>query len=233
MSQIITSDIQNVFEPQAAIIAYSRRNGYDTEYFLESRAVRENGTLGPGKPVTIKFVKELVSSMKTTYEIQPYGPIPANMLYADNRIGSEKYVWWNPPQKRPMYFNGKMAMPDDNYNMPGVVYMVKGSLLFVYCFKGRKPTGETDLLMGPFFNYYEDCHMCLGSARVEWPSVIMWEDVQKHWEKMFWMSVNTHSMANPMNEGAILTVALKDSLSNPFNTELLKKTNRKLKDLLR
>lgn len=231
----ITESLSRSFVPQAAIIVYKNNdNPYykDETYYIESRKIREDGSLDRAAPVTRKFLNALVKNFSAEEAKMPHGVMPPNMLYADFRTGQEKFVWWNPPQKRHLYFSPAISMEDGDYNMPGTIYMAHENKLSVWAFAGKKPNLKTVLLYGPYFNYYESGDICLGSARVEWPEDITWQDIQEHWEKMFWGSINSHSMYNPMVKGANLTIALKEAMKSPFNTLLLQKTSKTLKSIL-
>ncbi len=234
MGTNITDELSKTFAPQAALLVFrSPNNCCNDSYYLEVRPIKSDGTFGTARPVTKKFMNTIASSYKSENEITPHGIMPQNMLYADSRMGEEKYVWWTPPQKRQMYFSENIALDDGEYYMPGTIYVVEKQNLSVYAFKGKRPNGKTQLLKGPFFNYYEDCSMCLGNAKAEWPKNIRWQDIQAHWEKLFWGSINSHSTCNPMIEGKNLVLAIKDAKDKPFNTDLLRKANRILDSILK
>jgi PRTRC genetic system protein B len=144
------------------------------------------------------------------------------MLHADPRLGSERFVWWDPPGKRELFFLEGLGLDDTVYNMPGTVFLVTGKTLTVYAFKGARPSGKTPLLRGPFFNYYEDCRICVGSAKVDWPRDITWQTIIDHWEKVFWNSVNAHMISNPMKEGHNLVLSLKEAVNKPYDTGALR-----------
>lgn len=52
----------------------------------------------------------------------PSGRIPPNMLYADNRLGHQKYIWYNPPKKQYMFFSEGLNIKSQEYHIPGIVY---------------------------------------------------------------------------------------------------------------
>lgn len=237
MEQNVTDLLSQVYAPKAALIVYAKVEAGDSpddspRYYLETRPVKEDGSLGCAKPVSKKFIREMVQSFRAEGERLPHGAMPANLIYANPALGSECYVWWNPPRKRKMYFTDAIPMEDTEYHVPGTVYKVTGDSLQVYCFRGRRPQPNSELLYGPFYNYYGHGGICLGSARLDWPAVLTWQAVLDHWEKVFWDSENSHMMHNPCARGHNLNLVLKDAIDKPFDTSVLAGTGRKLSSLL-
>lgn len=230
----ITDIITQSFTPTAVLVAYKKDSGYSGEnYYLETRPVKKDGSLGAAKPVSIRFVQKLATSFSGKLEVRPHGIMPANMLFADSRIGVETYIWWTAPGKRKLFFSKDTGMEEGEYNLPGCIFVANKEKLYVFCFEGYKPFEETKLLYGPFYNYYDDGHLCLGNAHTQWPKEIKWKDIQEHWEKLFWASENSHTITNPLKDGAILAVELNQSRNRPFNTKVLKETNLTLEQLIK
>ena len=105
----LTRKLRTLLHPRAALIVYAEENDNhstdDDGYFIEVRDIDENGTMGEGRPVTVEFMNELVRGYSESHSVTPYGRIPSNLLWFDPRKGSEKYIWYNPPQKRMMFFH--------------------------------------------------------------------------------------------------------------------------------
>ena len=234
MAKDVTEEISRPCIPQAALIVYSTENSYNyqTSYYLETRLVKQDGTLGAARPVSKKFIQELVQAFKADYEKRPHGLMPQNFLVADSRIGQEKYIWWTPPGKKNLYFSESIGVQDGEYNMPGCIFAVLGERLHVFAFEGNEPKQKGELLYGPFFNYYADCGICLGSAKVKWPDDITWKDIQTHWETLFWNSVNSHSITNPVKKGQNLVLTIKESKDAPYKTSKLQRTEYTLETFL-
>ena len=152
MKRNITDTLDCEYRPEAALVVYKKHGYRDSEYYLETRPVRADGILGAGKPVSREFIRKIAMSFRADGEMSPHGTMPRNMLHADPRLGSERFVWWNPPGKRELFFLEGLGLDDTVYNMPGTVFLVTGKTLTVYAFKGARPSGKTPLLRGPFFN---------------------------------------------------------------------------------
>lgn len=168
----LTQKLRTLLHPRAALIAYSgeKDNSYasDNNYFVEIRDIDDNGMMGEGRPVTVDFMNELVRGYSESHSTTPYGRIPPNMLWCDPRKGNERYIWYNPPQKRMMFFKESLQVENAKYNLPGVIYVAGGSSLSIYAYKDKKLTEKTDLYAAPFFNV-TGANVCLGSAKIDKP----------------------------------------------------------------
>lgn len=123
----LTKQMQQIMHPRAVLVAYEcETTGYSTpRSYLELRPVNEKGRMGAGIPVTYEFMNSLVESYTESMGGIPHGRIPGNMLLCDSRKGRERYIWYNPPQKRKMYFQDGLHITDGTFNVPGVIYVVE------------------------------------------------------------------------------------------------------------
>ena len=157
------------YVPEMALIFYITENDTGNEsYYIETHRIR-NGRMGAGAPISKQCISDIASSFSCELSITPHGRIPENLLFADNRIGFQKYIWYN--------------------YVPGVLYVASNEKLDVYAFKGDKP--ENKLYKAPFFNT-TDGSVCLGSTKIEYPINPSYPDILDYWEKMFWLTEFTH-----------------------------------------
>lgn len=215
--------------PRAALIAYRSEDG--SQYFLELREIGKNGKMGEGCPVTYEFMNEITRNYSETRGGTPYGIIPENMLYCDTRKGSEKYIWYNTPRRRMMYFKESLEIENAEYNLPGVIYVAKGMALDVYAYKGGVPTEKTELFEAPFFNVTRS-DVCLGNAKIEKPDSLTYVRLLEYWEKKFYLTEFSHlgGHGNPTKSNLVLvTKAARDA---PFNLDELKPLKITLKNIL-
>lgn len=228
----LTQKIKTVFTPKAALIAYECGRSYSKEYYLELHPINEKGKMGAGIPVTQEFMNEIASSYSDTTSGMPHGILPENMLFADTRKGQEKYIWFNPPGKRQMFFYKELNIKDGEYNLPGLIYIVSEGKLCMYAFKGKKPGENTELFLAPFFNA-SSTYVCLGSSNLEKPQSPSFKELLEYWEKRFWLSEFSHlsGEGNPTEHN--LVRVLEDSAKAPFDANELKPIKRKLKDILK
>ena len=231
----VTREIFSTFIPVAALIVSRKKlnipGSYDNscEYALESRAIREDGTLGAATPVKKSFIQDLASRFASENFSMPFGPMPENVIYADFRPGNMKYVWFTPPGKRMRYFIESLGIEEGEYFVPGCIYIASENSLRVYAFDGQRPTERTKILQGPFFNDYGD-HICLGNAKSK-KTKDTWKHLQEYWEDLFWNSRDSHLGANrPTKENLVLTI--KKYKDIPFDCSELNPAGMTLKKLI-
>ena len=206
----LTNTIHTTLCPRAVLIAYTYAQ--DKKYFLEQRSIDARGRMGEGHPVTVEFMNELVRNYSETYSGTPYGRLPSNLLYADTRKGSEKYIWYNPPKKRMMYFVENLGIENAQYNLPDM---------------------ETALYAAPLFNV-TGSSVCIGSARIEKPRDLTYANLLEYWEKKFWLTEFTHLGGNGNPTKSNLVLVTKAARDRDFNLDELKPLNNmKLKDILK
>ncbi len=226
----LTVEIMSLLVPTVALIAYENRTDHGDKHFLEMRTIGEDGTMGAGVPVTYEFLREIAENYAGKNNTTPAGEIPANLLYADSRKGSEKYVWWNPPRKRMIYFTDKLGIPDGEYHVPGIIYAAGEGRLSVYAFTDKVPTPDTKLFEAPFFNTTGG-NVCLGTATLKRPMSPTYRQIMDYWEERFWLSKFSHSGGNS-TKSDIVTVT-KAAADRPFDTGELRSAGVTLKSILK
>lgn len=229
----LTERIQQVMTPKAALIAYECKGGcYSRERsFLEMRPINKEGRMGAGVPVTYEFMNTLMESYTGEMSGIPHGRMPSNMLWCDSRRGQEKYIWYNPPQKRQMYFREDLGISDGIFNVPGIIYIVFRDSLDIFSYKGKCPKEKTELYLAPFFNV-TGSSVCLGSSTLEKPQEVDFKELQVYWEKRFWLSEFSHlgGSRNP-TRGNLVSVT-ENARNHPFDYDELESTGKHLKDIL-
>ena len=228
----LTKQLTSELRPRAALVAYSGEDELRNHYFLELRPIDSQGRMCAARPITVDFMNELANSYSEARNGTPHGLIPANLLFADSRQGSERYVWFNPPQRRMMFFSSNLGIENGEYNMPGIVYEAVGERLSVYACKDSHPTEKTELFTAPFFNVTR-ASVCLGSAKLEKPSAPTYTELLEFWEKKFWFTEFTHlgGEGNPTHSNLVLvTKAARDAA---FDLKELKTLKQTLKNLLK
>lgn len=101
----------------------------------------------------------------------------------------------------------------------------------VYAFMGSKP--KRKLYRAPFFNVYDDNHVCLGTAKAKKPKELTYKNIMTYWEQMFWGSEFAGLIsANPVkgNLTTIMKQCIKTGCKFPVS-ELLP-IKRTLEELL-
>lgn len=229
----LTNDMKKIMTPKAAIIAYQYddRIKNNCRYFLEMRPIGKSGLMGAGIPVTYEFMNTLMESYTEEMSIVPAGRIPQNMLACNPRKGQERYIWYNPPGKRQMFFHKNLNIEDGIFNLPGIIYYVRNERMEVYAFKGKYPNETTALFRAPFFNV-TGASVCLGSSSLEMPSNPTFLSLLEYWEKRFWLTEFSHLGGNMNPTVSNLVTVTENARHKPFDMNELKPIHMKLKEIL-
>ncbi|MCD8269899.1 MAG: prokaryotic E2 ligase family D protein [Parabacteroides sp.] len=229
----LTKHLQEVLEPKAALIAYRyESNSYSDrqKYYLELRPVNKEGKMDAAVPVSHEFVNMLTENYSVDMTAMPYGKIPPNLLWCNSRKGHEKYVWYNPPGRRRMFFRESLNIENGEFNLPGIIYVAEKDRLSVHAFKGEVPEEADRLYLTPYFNVTKGS-VCLGSSSLPVPQNPTFSGWMEYWEKRFWMSEFSHlgEGGNPTKSNLVLVT--ENARNKPFDYGELKPSDKRLKDL--
>lgn len=222
-TRLITTSLQ----PKAALIVYADDN---ENSFIELREIDNKGKMKEAIPVSLDFLN-CIAEFSKDYSFIPHGILPPNLLYSDVRKGYERFIWYNLPRKRMMYFSKNLNIDNAEYYMPGIIYITEGTHLKTYAFKGNRiPNMKTKLYRGPFFNT-STAGVCLGNAKLEKPADLSFFQLLEYWEKLFWLTEFSHLSQNPVKNNLVLVT--KAAKVNPFDENELIEMNLTLKDILK
>ena len=193
------------YVPCMALVLY--RNDKTGGFYIESHRIDGKGRMLAGHPLTLKCITELADSFAVERGDIPHGILPGNMLYCDTRKGYERYVWYNPPRKRMMFFRSDLNIKDGEYAVPGLIYSTCGEHLALYAFREEKPGMDSILFKAPLFNVTEE-KVCLGNAEIRCPDNLSFSDYIDCWEKTVWQSEFSHLGAhgNPTKNNLVTII---------------------------
>lgn len=198
----LISKAEKSFSPVLSIVVYKS----DEEIYMEMHRIDKTGNLMEGAPLSKECISDLVKGFSEEQGRRPNGRIPANMLWCDTRVGHERYVWYNPPMQRMMYFVKSLGIESGLYHVPGIIYEAFGTeRLNVYAYKGPKPTVKTKLYKAPFFNV-TDGSVCLGNAKIDFPESPTFHSFVGYWERRFWLTEFSHlgGSQNPTKDNLVI-----------------------------
>jgi PRTRC genetic system protein B len=204
--------------PEMALVVY--KNDKTGSAYIESHRINEKGRILAGRPLTLKCITELVESFSIEQGTAPHGRIPENLLYSDTRKGHERYVWYNPPGKRMMFFSKSLNIQDGEYRLPGIIYDADGERLDVYAFTEEKPETESILYKTPLFNVTGE-KVCLGNAKINFPDNPTFSVYIEYWEKKFWLTEFSHLGGNTNPTKNNLVMVTKNSTELFDHNELI------------
>lgn len=229
----LIDELKKKLEPKDALIFYECSG----DVYVEHRSI-SNGRMGAGQPLDTNQLARMVKCAEKYAKEQNLisrigGPVPKNLLYASTDTDMMKLVWWRAPEERKMFFSDAIGIPNGTMKIPGMVYSVKGTgTLSVWCFRGRKPRGV--LYRAPFFNVYQDGHVCLGNSKTEKPRVNTFDEWMLYWEKMFWQSEFASLISENPVCGNLVTIT-KQCIEQhtPFPVDVMKRSRINLNELLK
>lgn len=134
-----------------------------------------------------------------------------------------------------MYFIDILEIPNGTAEIPAMLWHANKQNLTVYALEtNRRPTEKTPLYHAPFFNVYDSGNVCLGTVDVSIKNSASAEEFIQAWENYFFNSYFSHLINehNPINGNCVNLWKDLIRTGKAFPTEVLKKTNRTLKNLL-
>lgn len=171
------------------------------------------------KPLTLKQLRSVNDTLQSAAdrtekqrEIEIY---PDRLLYADSN--SALTVWWRKGRPTPQFFQCEElgGQVQGVCAMPSMVFMQRGSSLFIAAFKGNeRPHVHTQLFHAPLFNTYEETRVCLGGVHLE--PVNSFDAIENN-ETAFLRGINTHANGRHRKCGYEhgLYAMWRDLLANP------------------
>ena len=143
--------------------------------------------LGPAQALSREFLKTLSGKLGTRPTIEIF---PGNVLARTDLL----LAWWSPAQPRPMFFadaeKHMTPVSGRTFPHPALVFVAKEDALYVRALtNSQRPGADTHLYAAPYWNMYQDGHVCLGSMRT--PDSLSIGAIPA-WEHGFFASAFTH-----------------------------------------
>lgn len=182
-----------------------------------------NFQIASGRPLTREALLAMFEELAKKHSLNT-DIIPENVL----SISADHMVWWMAAGERNVFFNNKeLGKRAAKVPHPALMFaVVKGQWYIFALAKNERPTGETALQFAPYFNVWDSCAICTGSAKV--PRGIS-ANATGEWEKAFFDSEFTHingdkkKATHPRGEYA-LWKELLDGVYKTFPVEFLAPT---------
>lgn len=190
MPNELTDTIMNDFEPKMALVIYSYRH----DYYVESHPI-SGGKIMEGRPLEEEQLKDIADyfNEKIKRENAIYGLIPSNLIYSEWSEKRKMLIWFNPPQKRKMFFSKNLEIPNGEAWQCGLIYVLKGSSLYIYATSAiDMPVDRDNIYLAPFHNVSQGGSVCLGSANAKKPKENTYEAIIHYYESLFWNSEFSH-----------------------------------------
>jgi len=240
MNNIIdtSKDFGTLYEPKSALVFYQSLDK-DATIYVEHFDMDRNGSPINAHPLTVNEAKALAKSLQIDEEkdkafLKPRGILPTNILHI-NPSKNGSVVWYTKAQERQLYFVNSLGIPNEKAQVPAMLWFAdKGNLSVFALTSNIRPTDKTPLYYAPFFNVYEDGEVCMGTVDVNIKNSASVEEFTTAWEDYFFNSYFSHSLSGNLTKTNIVNLwkALIGT-DKPFPIEVLKKSNKTLKNILR
>lgn len=140
----------------------------------------------PGRPITQEALLAMVLKMAQKYSVNTE-LLPAHVL----SVSASHLVWWVPAKRRRVFFsNAELGKRSAEVPHPPLMFSVVNGRWSVFALKeNERPSEATQLYFAPYFNSYDDCSICVGSAAI--PKSLSTKTIAE-WENAFFDSAFTH-----------------------------------------
>lgn len=235
----ITEAIGTLYYPKAALVVYETKEA-NKECYVEHFDMDRSGNPINAHPLTVQESRHLSKALDTTCErnkafLKPKGMIANNILYLDpSRDGL--VIWFTKGDNKRLFFMDKLGIPNGSANIPPLLWMADKQRLYLYALKSeRRPTENTPLYHAPFFNIYDNGNVCMGTVDVNIKKSASLEEFTAAWGNYFFNSYFSHLMPdhNPIKGNCVTLWKKLRKTGAPFPKEVLKKTGRTIKNILR
>ena len=235
----ITEAFGTLYHPLSALVFYQSK-GKDKQTYVEHFDMDKNGNPINAHPLTCKEAKVLAKALNTEKEknsafLKPKGILPTNVLHI-NPSKNGTVLWFTKTKKVKMFFTESLEIKDGIAEIPAMLWFANKQNLMVFALeKDSRPTEKTSLYHAPFFNIYEDGHVCMGTVDINIKNSASIEEFIQSWENYFFNSYFSHLLDkhNPVNGNCVSLWKNLIETGSPFPKEVLKKTNRTLKYLIK
>lgn len=227
-----------LYEPKSALVFYESLDKNET--YVEYFDMDSNGNPINAHPLTVNEANVLAKSLKIDEEIEKAflkskGILPHNILQI-NPSQKGSVIWFTKAQQRQLYFVKNLEIPNGKVKVPAMLWIADREKLSVFAvMNDKRPTEKTPLYHAPFFNVYSDGDVCMGTVDIRIQKSASVEEFIEQWEHYFFNSYFSHLVGNhnPIQGNLVSTWKNLMDTNDSFPVEVLKKTNKTLKNLLR
>lgn len=236
----IIPNFGTLYYPKSALVFYQSESNQDK--YIEHFDMDKNGDPINAHPLTEREAKALAKSLtihtkkeKSNDFLKPKGILPINILHI-NPSENASVLWHTKAGKRQLFFTENLEIPNGIAEVPAMLWFATQRSLTVFALENdRRPSEKTHLFYAPFFNVYENGSVCMGTVDVSIKKYASVEEFTQKWEDYFFNSYFSHLMNghNPIKGNCVNVWKNLVNTDKAFPKELLLKTNKTLKNLLR
>lgn len=236
----LTGTFGNLYEPvKALIILCKTGEGHQSDYYIESYDMDEQGCPINGHPLSVRESNNLAKALQVNEKkaqgfLTPKGLMPSNVLHLNS--GADGYVIWHtPPQAVKLLFTENLGIPSALANIPALVWKAGKGSLQVFAVVDAVFQESTPLYYAPFFNLYNDGRVCMGNVRIRIPNDCGLEHFMELWQDCFLNSYFSHLIGGhePVKGNIVQLWQQLAATEEPFPNDVLNVSKYQLKNLIR
>lgn len=231
----ITNKFRSYFYPTTALVFYQNNDGYNDTY-VEHFDMEDGKPINP-HPLSAEEAKRLATALQVDEDkinlLKSDGILQNNVLSFDSKKSA--IIWYTKAQLKQLHFSDGLGIKSGQANVPPLVWKADKDSLQIFALRSkRKPTPKSDLHYAPFFNVYADGSVCMGTVNIKAADTGSITELMCLWENYFFNSYFSHLMTdhNPIDGNCVLLWESLIDTDKQFPTDILIKTNKKLKDIL-
>lgn len=232
----ITDHFRTLYHPVSALVIYQTKDD-DKDTYVEHFDMDKDGNPINAHPLSEREAKIFAKSLNTEKEkskafLKPESILPPHVLYI-NPTEKGSVIWYTKAQKVKLFFTESLEIPNGIAHTPPMLWMASKQHLTVFALTSdKRPTEKTVLYHAPFFNVYENGSVCMGTVGVDIKNSASVEEFIRAWESYFFNSRFSHLNHNPTNGNCVNLWKELVNTDKTFPKEILKKTNKTLKNIL-
>jgi PRTRC genetic system protein B len=237
----ISPIFNDLFQPEHLLVFYRNESKENCRYYVEAFQLDVEGHPLAPHPLSENEARQLAKLMqqsdglrKTGHFLQAEGILQPNVLYTSQ--SPEPFaVWFTPAMVVPLLFQKSLNIPSGPAAIPPLIWKATAKSLSVYaCKEDHRPTITTRLFHAPFFNFYENGQVCMGTVSVAIPSDCSLEKFMSLWESYFFGSYFAHLLIDhsPVEGNVVDVWTGLVGTGQPFPLDKLKPCSITLKQLI-
>jgi len=234
----ITTIFNETYAPVKALVIHQSQQNAEHVY-VEAYDISSNGKPVNAHPLSVKETIALADSLNASSELKndylkSKGLLPDKVLYIHPSTHGFA-IWYTPAQEVEVLFKESLKIPCGKACVPPLMWKADKNNLQLYAVKTQgKPSIETPLYCAPFFNFYEDGRVCMGTVDIGMDKVNCLEDFMVAWECCYWGSYFSHLIGevSPVNGNIVQVWQQLVNTQKKFPQDILKAKDKTVKDLI-
>lgn len=210
--------------PIRALIIYEKVSGKETIIYAEQHPINEDGTFGPGTPLSEDVFKSIANRYTTPNKLA-MDKMFNNVRYFNSNMHGYCVIYQTEQKEMQLNFASKSKIKSGKYLIPPLLWVATNNSVKVFAYYNNT------LLNAPFWNVDHDGDICWGNNRFPMDNKL--SELMSLIETTFFGSEFTHSRRDgkdvKSNMASFYNNILPSCKKYPF--EMLVKADIKLNDL--